>query len=226
MIGIYKITTLKGETYIGCSSQIEHRIKNHHLADKIGMWEVIEECEKDQLLQREQHWIKHYDSYNNGLNGNKGGGGTITHTDETKNLISKARKGWEPSIERGIKIGNKIKGKHHSEETKRKISNSNIGKPKGTKGRESPNKGNKYSKEVCNKISSSRKGITFSQEQKDLMSKNQWKIRKCIQLDLEGNFIKEWDSVTIAKNEIGGDISACLRKRKKTAGGFKWEYVY
>jgi len=56
--------------------------------------------------------------------------------------------------------------------------------------------------------------------------KNTWHHIKINQLDLEGNFIKKWDSVTLAKNEIRGDISACLRKRQKTAGGFKWEYAF
>lgn len=46
---------------------------------------------------------------------------------------------------------------------KKKISNS-------TKGRTSPNKGKKFSKEVCDKISKSKKGIQFSDETKHKIS--------------------------------------------------------
>ena len=224
MVGIYKFITVQGEVYVGCSSDIKKRIKVHSYTHEIDTFEIIEECSKSQLLQREKHWIKHYDSYHNGINGNIGGGGTVTHSTETKHKISVARKGWIPSIERGKKIGKKLKGTHHTEETKRKISKSNIGVTRH-KGRISPNKGNTYTKKVRDKISNSRKGIIFSEAQKTLMSKNQWKIRKCNQLDTEGKFIKEWSSVTKAKNNLGGDINACLRGKQKTAGGFKWEYV-
>ena len=225
MVGIYKFITIQGEIYVGYSTNINKRMKFHSYKHEIDTFEVLEECEKSQLLQREQHWIKHYDSYNNGLNSNKGGGGTITHTTETKELISNARKGWKPSIARGLQIGMKLKGTHHSKETKNKISESNKGISRG-KGRTSPNKGNKYNEEARKKISIGRKGIVFSQEQKNLMSKNQWKIRKINQLDLDGNFIQQWNSITSAKSHIGGDINSCLRKKQKTAGGFKWEYVY
>lgn len=57
--------------------------------------------------------------------------------------------------------------------------------------------------------------------------KNTWHYTKINQLDLQGKFIKQYDSIVSAKKEgINGDISSCLRKKQKTAGGFKWEYVY
>ena len=48
------------------------------------------------------------------------------------------------------------------------------------------------------------------------------------QLDLEGNFIKKWDSITEASLKCGKyvqNISDVCRGKRKTCGGFKWEYL-
>ena len=48
-----------------------------------------------------------------------------------------------------------------------------------------------------------------------------------LQYDLEGNFIKRWDSIADANRSFGkghSNISLCLTGRHKTAYGFKWEY--
>lgn len=243
MIGIYKITSPEGKVYIGCSSNIEKRWKSYShfestcsnqkkLYDafkKYGfdkhIFEVIEECSLDILLEREAFWIKYFNSFENGLNMNKGGYGCVIHSDSTRNKIKQARTGWIPSPERGIIIGNKLKNKPKSEEHKQKISLSNLGKPKPFKGRVSPNKGNKYTSEVIQTIRESRIGTKMSLSSRKQMSDNQWKKRKVNQYDLEGNFIKEWSSVTEAKKHYKGDIGACCRGKQKTAGGYIWKFV-
>ena len=49
--------------------------------------------------------------------------------------------------------------------------------------------------------------------------------RKIIQLTLDGEFIKEWNSIIEAKNKLKiSAISQCCRGLYKTAGGFKWHY--
>ena len=48
------------------------------------------------------------------------------------------------------------------------------------------------------------------------------------QLDMDGNFIKRWDSATIAAENIGahqGHISSCLTGKRQSAYGFKWRYA-
>lgn len=53
------------------------------------------------------------------------------------------------------------------------------------------------------------------------------KTKKIIQLDNNGDFIKEWNSGIEVEMNLGinrKNISQCLTKRSKTAGGFKWEY--
>lgn len=51
--------------------------------------------------------------------------------------------------------------------------------------------------------------------------------RKIIQMDVSGNVIRRWDSVTEAAKEYGtttGDICSALNGRQKTSRGFKWQY--
>ena len=237
---IYKITNPIGEIYIGKSTNVEKRwegykypgdiiqtqfydslrkygFENHHK-------EIIEENIDESLGgTREIYYIDVYDSYHNGLNMNPGGGGVGKHKPKTKKLISEARKGWKPSVERGVKIGDKVRGIPCSEEKKQKISLATKGKPKGLSGRVSPNLGNKYSDKVREGISKNRTGHKMSEETKQLMSKNQWKTLKVNQYTKEGKFIKTWDSITQAKNEVGGDVSSCVNGRQKTAGGYIWK---
>ena len=92
--GIYKITYIPtGEAYIGRSTDISNRFKEHvlscfsigHIAHsslhtkmaRDGIWnftfEVIEEVSKDKLNEREKYWIDFYDTVNYGLNMKAGG---------------------------------------------------------------------------------------------------------------------------------------------------------
>ena len=90
MIGIYKITYLKdGRCYIGQSVNLENRIKQHkrcegqsHIHNAIKKYgienfsfEIIEECSLKALDEREQYWIKYYNSFYEGFNETKGGQG-------------------------------------------------------------------------------------------------------------------------------------------------------
>lgn len=88
--GIYKIENkINGKLYIGQSINIEERWKNHKTHYKINdeplynemklygienfEWSVIEECDKENLLDREIFWIGYYNSYNEGYNRTLGG---------------------------------------------------------------------------------------------------------------------------------------------------------
>lgn len=92
--GIYKITNLiNNKIYIGQSIHIEKRWKEHKYYSsqektaiqaafkKYGLsnfsFEVIEECSKEKLDEREIYWIKFYNSYYNGYNMTKGGASKI-----------------------------------------------------------------------------------------------------------------------------------------------------
>lgn len=97
MIGVYKITNkINNKCYIGISFNIEQRWKSHikyafsnknnepyynnklyNALRKYGVdnfnFEIIEECEKDKLKEREIYWISYYNSYKNGYNLTIGG---------------------------------------------------------------------------------------------------------------------------------------------------------
>jgi hypothetical protein len=90
------------------------------------------------------------------------------------------------------------------------------------------------SKEWCDKVSEANKGrkILWANKIGDALRgvpKNYPNPNKkiIIQLDLEGNFIKEWPSATEAGkylNKSGNSIADCASGRQKTAYGFKWKY--
>lgn len=104
MIGIYSIKNkANGKMYTGQSSDIENRwvkhinfLKNgkHHNKHLQAAWKfygeenfefsVIEECTEKELNQKEQYYIKLYDTYNSGYNLDFGGDGIrgYKHTEE------------------------------------------------------------------------------------------------------------------------------------------------
>lgn len=72
--------------------------------------------------------------------------------------------------------------------------------------------------------------------QRTLGRKNYWVIKgkkgrsktPIIQFDLKNNLIKKWSSQKQAANELYldlGTLTACLKGRQKTCGGFKWKYL-
>lgn len=90
MIGIYKITNkINGKIYIGQSNDIERRFKEHiHRSPRFRLsidwsivkygeenfsFEILEECEKEKLNERETYYIQKYNSIEKGYNQNLGG---------------------------------------------------------------------------------------------------------------------------------------------------------
>lgn len=92
-IGIYKYQNkINNHIYIGQSDNIEKRYQQHlydskyrpekstgidMAINKYGInnftFEIIEECSKNELEEKEIYWIDFYDSYNNGYNKTPGG---------------------------------------------------------------------------------------------------------------------------------------------------------
>lgn len=123
-------------------------------------------------------------------------------------------------------------GKHHTEETKRKISNSHKGRhlSEETKKKLSElNKGKKHSEESKKKMSQSRTGQMNWNYGKHLSEKTKKKIGmansksvRCIETD------KIYKSTIDAEKKTGinkhGIRKVCNGKHK-TAGGYHWEFI-
>lgn len=51
-----------------------------------------------------------------------------------------------------------------------------------------------------------------------------WKLHAVNQYSLDGEFIKEWKSVSEVKKQLGIDIYPAIKGKKKAVGGFRWAY--
>lgn len=127
-----------------------------------------------------------------------------------------------------ISIANK--GHPTSKETRDKISKAHKGKI-GLRGRDSPNYGRKATEETKRLLS-----ISHSGEKHRLYGKSQPKETRdkigvsksiqVVQLDLNGNLIREWKSLTNAKEEGFQDskISSCCKGKRLTHRNYVWMY--
>lgn len=147
MIGIYKITNLlNGKSYIGQSKNIENRWRNHrwrykykereHLflyqaMRRYGIenfsFEVLEECNEEDLDALEIKYIEQYRSFPDGYNMTGGGNGHRGRpmTPEGKAALLKALTGRPCSEETRRRISEAQKGKTLSKEQRAKISEFN-----------------------------------------------------------------------------------------------------
>lgn len=212
--GVYKITHIaSGKSYIGISKDIYRRWVQHKswvntkarrsaiyaAMQKYGIdafsWQIIEECCKDDLERREQHWIAVFDTFRNGYNLTAGGEYNKQISDETRQRLSdshKGRKQPQEVIEKRIKRGEDhyAYGKRRDLETRKKISQSLTGlkqseetkakRAKAMTGKKMPSEGieksriartgMKFSEQAKKNISESHKGHKHSEETKRKMS--------------------------------------------------------
>ena len=140
--GIYVIKNVEdGKLYVGKSINIEKRWKEHvrsliagnhrnnylqHVYNLLGLeifeHKIIEECEKENLNERELFYVLKFKSkVPNGYNLTDGGDGIISPSDETRERLVKSKLGEK----------NPMFGKTASDETLKKMSQSMIGKNKG-----------------------------------------------------------------------------------------------
>lgn len=132
---IYKLTNkITGKVYIGQTVRgLEERMQEHYRHDTIIVDKAIQKYGKDsfdveiidradtieELNQKEQFWIRHYDCITpKGYNQCFGGDNTMGyhHREESKQAMSEAKK------EIYIAEGNPFYGKTHSDEVKERMS--------------------------------------------------------------------------------------------------------
>ncbi len=179
IIGIYKITHREsGKCYIGQSVDVFKRWKEHsnlavkkkslvqrafvaHGIDRFT-FEVVEECNREMLNDREVYWISYFNAFGEGgYNLTSGGGQGTTVSDKTKAKMSAALKGRIISEEHRENLSVALKGKKPSEEHRENLSVAHKGKIKSKEHRANlsvAHKGKKPSEEHRANISAASKG--------------------------------------------------------------------
>lgn len=184
-----------GKAYVGCPYFYKAIIKYGWNNFKHEI--LFENLSFDEANQKEDAMIKLYNTTdsNNGYN-LKGGGANPIPNAKTRQLIS----------EKVLGENNGFYGKHHSIETRKRLSEARKGKYKG---KENPNYGKKHTQEAKEKMRTSRRG------------------KHILQYDLNGNFIKEWNYMSLAIKELHLDKRSLQRACSgilKTTGGYIWKY--
>jgi hypothetical protein len=161
----------------------------------------------------ETYWIEQFKTWGFILlNKNEGGGGPISHSQETKDKMSKIKKGL-PSNSKGSKWSEESINNLKNHPTRNKTISKN------SKGLSKSHKGKKFTEEHKQKIKTTR-GFLKGR-------KNTWQSKAILQYDLEGNFIKEWSSqteATVFLNKNGNGIGACCREKQKSSYGYIWRF--
>lgn len=167
--GIYKITEIEtGRCYIGQSRNVQRRWKHHHkrFSPDLFNYEIIMECDTEQLDFWEIAWITSERSAEFGFNQTAGGQRwNMVYSEETRQKMSENATGRTLSEETRRKMSEARKGRKHSEEHRRKMSESLMGRA-GGKGM----MGKRHSEESRQKMSEAAKGRTLSEEHRHKIS--------------------------------------------------------
>lgn len=182
--------------YIGKTKNLSDRLREHKNTKGECFIEILDKVSINEWIEKEKFYIKKYTDLGYTLiNQNLGGGGSKTGT------------------------------KKHTEESKEKLKISRLGKKLSKK-----TKNKIYTEDRNQKISQSLKGRKFNEEHLEKLSKAKLNktsnnVKPILQFDLKGNLIKEWNSITEAKQKLGkGDIQGCVLGKQKTACGYLWKY--
>lgn len=175
-------------------------------------FEIICICFDDDLNRFEIDYISKLNTINpNGYNIHSGGcqgkikRGIVKHTEEHKRKCIEGRKKYY------AEFGHPTKGRKHTEEHKIYIS--------------------KKLKEYYSIHEQKYKGVPHTEQYKENMRKaKKNEMISVIQLDLDGNFIKEYDSVRGAAKELdlkcNSSISLACRNYNKTCKKYRWMYKF
>ena len=84
--------------------------------------------------------------------------------------------------------------------------------------------------QVAEKLNTSRPTVRKYLEKYGLLDsfkdKYDFHARKIAQYDIDGNFIKEWPSISDAQSTLNIDhIDKCVNGKRRSAGGFIWREI-
>ena len=159
--------------------------------------------DRKEAVAKEYDLIEFYETRNPEKGYNHVKGSAIhSHTSETKQKMSRTRKGISPSEEHRKHLSESLKGRKLSEHQRKIISERQ--------------KGTHLTEEHKRKISEGCKGKG---------------TKVVVQMDLFGNEIKRFNSAGEAMKEVqpsrkkGSNIALCCKGSRPTAYGFKWKYA-
>lgn len=199
---------------------------------------------KRALNEKERFYIQELNTlYPNGYNMNDGGDSPTKVIDEVRQLISEKQKGntyrlgaiLSEDEKKKISLGVKEAWQDETirekfiEATKTAMKRSDVAEnvSKAQRKRfESPSQRELISKKTKDAMARPEVRKKLSEAAKGKEALNKIKVR---QYDKEGNFLKEYESLTYASEKTHtnlGEISKVCRRKKwaKTAGGFIWRY--
>ena len=234
---VYKLTSPADKVYIGCTQQKpkdrwDYGCKYHNNKElssdikKFG-WDNFEHIvlysglEEDEAYDLERELIHKYRSNDPRHGYNKSIGGKVNRgmirSDDYRRRLS----------ERVSGENHPFYGKHLSEETRRKISESNKGHPVSEETRRKiaeGNRGKHLSEETKKKIGDANRGRRASLETRRRMSESSSRKRKvlCVETGIIYNSIRD------AAKDVGtpaSNVGSVCTGKTKTAGGYSWKYV-
>lgn len=211
--GIENVTT--GKWYVGQTKNFKQRkrqhlwrLRNNCHRNKLlqSDWNLfgensfefrcLEECAPSQLLDKERYWISQKDSYGSGYNATTGGLGpeSLVHSDESKHKMSVSRT-----------------GKHHSEATKKRMS-------------EAAKNSEKHQRHLQEIFAAKRERSVTEKERAHLerLCKKQRKPVLCVET---GVVYESAHEAARKNNTYQSNISLCCRGGTKTHKGMHWRYV-
>lgn len=222
--GIYKITNItNNKSYIGKSKNIENRWKDHQRATdnyaihvamrQYGVsnftFEIIEECEFEDLNKKEIYWIKYYNSYLNGYNETPGGEGVLEANKKAVNQYDLNGK-YLRTFSSITEAENFLKLNYHGS-----------GINSACLLKENRTTAHGYQWRYVDDVPSGQDIFTSGNQTNRARKKVQ-------QFDLNNIFIQEFDNISQASLITGigrTSISNCLNGYSKTAGNYLWKKV-
>lgn len=256
LCGIYLITSQSGSIYVGQSVFIQQRhnyYKNllckdqprlYNSIKKYGFdnhkFEIIHTCHKKYLNYWEAYYVKKLESFDTikGLNMTSGGDSPKMNDVLRKKRSDRYKKLWEDPEYRQ-KMITMMKNRVIPEEELIRLKTINIGrKPtqetiekirKANTGKKCPAKGFPKSEEWKKKVSEKLKGRKFSQEHLEKLNiiNKARSSKPILQYSLDGEFIKEWESISQIGRELNfctGSICCYLKGKYKSSYGYDWRY--
>jgi hypothetical protein len=204
MIKIYVLEKNGVPFYVGKAKDPTRRKHSHRRTFGLDIQSYIIDEVEDWKFW-ENYWIEQFKQWGFKLeNKNNGGGGPSSYIEEQKQKMRGPRPGTGEKISKTLRERNH--SQYYTDKIREKISNSLKGKPK-----------------------------PFSDDHKKAMGIAKRKNAKpVLQYDLDGNFIKEWESKgqaaqylkeeTKRTSNLMTQIKDCILGRQKTCCGYIWKY--